>query len=83
MLEQYFSWDEVKSSVWDCGSKKFPGPDGFTFRFFKKFWYLVEDDVMKFMHDFYNSSFFPQGFNLSFSALIPKVVDATASGLLV
>ena len=36
-LDASFSNDEIKQAVWDCGSDKAPGPDGFTFGFFKKF----------------------------------------------
>nr|GEZ27579.1 RNA-directed DNA polymerase, eukaryota, reverse transcriptase zinc-binding domain protein [Tanacetum cinerariifolium] len=37
--------DEIKRAVWDCGTEKFPGPDGFTFGFFRRFWYLFQKDV--------------------------------------
>nr|GEU40815.1 RNA-directed DNA polymerase, eukaryota, reverse transcriptase zinc-binding domain protein [Tanacetum cinerariifolium] len=37
--------DEIKRAVWDCGTKKSPGPDGFTFGFFRRFWYLIQKDV--------------------------------------
>ncbi|GJR42045.1 RNA-directed DNA polymerase, eukaryota [Tanacetum coccineum] len=33
-LESDISNEEIKKSVWDCGSDKSPGPDGFTFDFF-------------------------------------------------
>ena len=29
--------DEIKRAVWDCGTDKAPGPDGFTFGFFRQF----------------------------------------------
>nr|GEU48147.1 RNA-directed DNA polymerase, eukaryota [Tanacetum cinerariifolium] len=66
-LECAVSNEEIKKAVWDCGSDKSPGPDGFTFEFFKKFWCIVGDDV---------SSSFPNGCNPLFIALIPKVLDA-------
>nr|GEW99128.1 RNA-directed DNA polymerase, eukaryota, reverse transcriptase zinc-binding domain protein [Tanacetum cinerariifolium] len=31
--------DEIKKAVWDCGTDKAPGPDGFTFGFYRKFCY--------------------------------------------
>ncbi|GJT33081.1 ALP1-like protein isoform X1 [Tanacetum coccineum] len=37
-LERGVSHDEIRSAVWDCGDNKSPGPDGFTFEFFKKYW---------------------------------------------
>ncbi|XP_023764125.1 uncharacterized protein LOC111912612 [Lactuca sativa] len=33
-IEAPFSLEEVKDAVWQCGSDKAPGPDGFTFTFF-------------------------------------------------
>ncbi|GKC30809.1 hypothetical protein Tco_1038103, partial [Tanacetum coccineum] len=36
-LERLVTYDEVKKGVWDCGANKSPGPDGFTFEFFRKF----------------------------------------------
>ncbi|GJT43874.1 zf-CCHC domain-containing protein [Tanacetum coccineum] len=37
--------DKIKKAVWDCGTEKAPGPDGFTFGFFRHFWYLIHNDV--------------------------------------
>ncbi|GKC98504.1 RNA-directed DNA polymerase, eukaryota, partial [Tanacetum coccineum] len=37
---------EIKRAVWDCGPDKYPGPDGFTFEFFKKYWSTVGVDVI-------------------------------------
>nr|GEW78424.1 RNA-directed DNA polymerase, eukaryota [Tanacetum cinerariifolium] len=35
ILESEVSLEEIKDVVWDCGSDKSPGPDGFTFGFIK------------------------------------------------
>ncbi|GKB22655.1 RNA-directed DNA polymerase, eukaryota, partial [Tanacetum coccineum] len=35
-LETRISTDEIRSAVWGCGVDKSPGPDGFTFDFFRK-----------------------------------------------
>ncbi|GJT48565.1 RNA-directed DNA polymerase, eukaryota [Tanacetum coccineum] len=37
--------DEIKRAVWDCETDKAPGPDGFTFGFYRRFWDLIQDDV--------------------------------------
>ncbi|GJR19544.1 hypothetical protein Tco_0968071 [Tanacetum coccineum] len=37
--------EEIKRAVWECGSDKAPGPDGFTFGFFRRFWDLIKSDV--------------------------------------
>ena len=36
-LEENFSYEEIKNAIWSCGNEKAPGPDGFTFKFFKRF----------------------------------------------
>ncbi|GJU47889.1 hypothetical protein Tco_1217444 [Tanacetum coccineum] len=36
-LERGVSRDEIRSAVWDCGENKSPGPDGFTFEFFRRY----------------------------------------------
>ncbi|GJY84363.1 RNA-directed DNA polymerase, eukaryota [Tanacetum coccineum] len=35
-LECEVTNEEIKRAVWDCGSDKSPGPDGFTFEFFNE-----------------------------------------------
>ncbi|GJW02619.1 RNA-directed DNA polymerase, eukaryota, reverse transcriptase zinc-binding domain protein [Tanacetum coccineum] len=75
-LEEVVSNDEIKRAIWNCGSDKSPGPDGFTFEFFKKYWFVVGSDVIKAVKEFFNSSSFPKGCNSSFTALIPKVLGA-------
>nr|GEX36318.1 RNA-directed DNA polymerase, eukaryota [Tanacetum cinerariifolium] len=44
-LEGEVTNDEIKKAVWDCGTDKAPGPDGFTFGFYRKFCYLIDNDV--------------------------------------
>ncbi|GKB84117.1 hypothetical protein Tco_0956389 [Tanacetum coccineum] len=44
-LECEVSNAEIKKAVWDCGTDKAPGPDGFSFCFYRRFWYLIEKDV--------------------------------------
>lgn len=41
-----FTWAEVKCVGWDCGSENSPCPDGFTFYYLKRFWF-VEGNVMQ------------------------------------
>ncbi|GKF41043.1 RNA-directed DNA polymerase, eukaryota, reverse transcriptase zinc-binding domain protein, partial [Tanacetum coccineum] len=71
-LGRAFSKDEIKQAVWDCGLAKSPGPDGFTFGFYRKFWSLLEDDVVNAVCFFYSNGFCLKGINSSFIALIPK-----------
>ncbi|GJZ96150.1 RNA-directed DNA polymerase, eukaryota [Tanacetum coccineum] len=43
-LERPVSCDEIRQAVWGCGEDKSPGPDGFTFEFFRKFWDIIGPD---------------------------------------
>ncbi|GJV59705.1 RNA-directed DNA polymerase, eukaryota, reverse transcriptase zinc-binding domain protein [Tanacetum coccineum] len=64
---------EIRDAIWDCGSDKSPGPNGFTFAFYKKFWDILKDDVMGFVQDFFRTGILPRGCNTSFITLILKV----------
>ncbi|GJX76619.1 RNA-directed DNA polymerase, eukaryota [Tanacetum coccineum] len=75
-LESEVSNEEIKRAVWDCGSDKAPGPDGFTFGFYRYFWYLIENDVYNDVKYFFMHGEIPKGCNSSFIALIPKIPDA-------
>ncbi|GJU12314.1 RNA-directed DNA polymerase, eukaryota [Tanacetum coccineum] len=50
---------EIRDAIWDCGSDKSSGPDGFTFAFYKKFWDTIKDDVTNFVQVFFNTSILP------------------------
>nr|GEX36818.1 RNA-directed DNA polymerase, eukaryota, reverse transcriptase zinc-binding domain protein [Tanacetum cinerariifolium] len=73
LLEAVVSMEEIKTVVWDCGSNKAPGPDGYSFLFIKRFWDLLKHDIQEFVVSFFSSGKFPQGVNSAFIMLIPKV----------
>nr|GEY81496.1 RNA-directed DNA polymerase, eukaryota, reverse transcriptase zinc-binding domain protein [Tanacetum cinerariifolium]GEY81503.1 RNA-directed DNA polymerase, eukaryota, reverse transcriptase zinc-binding domain protein [Tanacetum cinerariifolium] len=75
-LESMVTREELKRAVWDCGVNKSPGPDGFTFGFYRHFWSLIENDVFVAIKHFFTYGVIPKGCNSSFIALIPKVPDA-------
>ncbi|GJY60989.1 kinase-like domain, phloem protein 2-like protein, partial [Tanacetum coccineum] len=75
-LEGDVTNDEIKKAVWECGTDKAPGPDGFTFGFFRQFWYLVDKEVFEAVRYFFVHSDLPRGCNSSFIVLIPKFSDA-------
>nr|GEX07241.1 RNA-directed DNA polymerase, eukaryota [Tanacetum cinerariifolium] len=75
-LEMEVTNEEIKKALWDCGTDKAPGPDGFTFGFFCKFWYLVDKEVFDAVMYFFTYEDIPKGCNSSFIALIPKISDA-------
>nr|GEX53243.1 RNA-directed DNA polymerase, eukaryota [Tanacetum cinerariifolium] len=75
-LEREVSKEEVKRAVWDCGIDKAPGLDGFTFGFYRRFWNLIECDVVKAVKWFFLHERIPSGGDSSFITLIPKVSNA-------
>nr|GEV32049.1 RNA-directed DNA polymerase, eukaryota [Tanacetum cinerariifolium] len=75
-LEGEVTNDEIKKAVWDCGTDKALGPDGFTFGFYRKFWDLIDNDVCDAVRFFFKNDNIPNGCNSSFIALIPKIPDA-------
>ena len=52
-LERDVSNEEIKQAVWDCGGDRAPGPDGFTFKFFKTFWNVIQNDVVRLVRQFF------------------------------
>nr|GEW71988.1 RNA-directed DNA polymerase, eukaryota, reverse transcriptase zinc-binding domain protein [Tanacetum cinerariifolium] len=68
--------EEVKKAVWDYGSDKSPGPDGFSFSFFRHFWSTIENDIFEAVGCFFTYGDMPNGCNSNFIALIPKIIDA-------
>nr|GEW82072.1 RNA-directed DNA polymerase, eukaryota [Tanacetum cinerariifolium] len=75
-LERSVSRDETRMPVWNYGENKSPGPDGYTFEFFRKYWSFVGPDFCVTVEYFFENGSFPKGCNSSFIALIPKVTDA-------
>nr|GEW55690.1 nucleotide-binding alpha-beta plait domain-containing protein [Tanacetum cinerariifolium] len=75
-LEADVTNDEIKRAVWECGMDKASGPDGFTFGFFRQFWYLVDKDLFDAVRYFFLYDDIPRGCSSSFIALIPKIPDA-------
>ncbi|GJR82178.1 hypothetical protein Tco_0152963 [Tanacetum coccineum] len=78
-LEVEVSKEEIKKVVWDCGIDKSRGPDGFTFGFYKRFWDLIEQDVVSAVKYFFQAGQIPKGVNSSFIALILKIPDSSIS----
>nr|GEW28842.1 RNA-directed DNA polymerase, eukaryota [Tanacetum cinerariifolium] len=62
-LERMVTKEEVKKAVWDCGSDKSPGPDGFSFSFFRHFWSTIEKDIFEAVDCFFTIGDMPNGCN--------------------
>lgn len=71
-LTKPFTEEEIKEAVWSCDGSKSPGPDGFNFKFIRKFWELLKSDIFQFIHEFQKHGRLVRGSNPSFITLIPK-----------
>nr|GEY39917.1 RNA-directed DNA polymerase, eukaryota, reverse transcriptase zinc-binding domain protein [Tanacetum cinerariifolium] len=64
-LECEVTKEELKQAMWDCGSDKSPGPDGFSFGFYRQFWATIENDVFKAVKHFFMYADIPKGYIVS------------------
>ncbi|GJV74764.1 RNA-directed DNA polymerase, eukaryota [Tanacetum coccineum] len=74
---------EIRDAIWDCGSKKSSGPDGFTFAFYKKFWDMLKEEAVGFVQDFFNTGdpLSPFLFIIAMEGLHVAIEDAMVAGL--
>nr|GEU96575.1 RNA-directed DNA polymerase, eukaryota, reverse transcriptase zinc-binding domain protein [Tanacetum cinerariifolium] len=75
-LEREVSNEEIKRAVWDCGIDKAPGPDGFTFGYYRRYWDIIGNDVVDAVKWFFLHGEIPKRGNSSFITLILKVPNA-------
>nr|GFA55548.1 RNA-directed DNA polymerase, eukaryota, reverse transcriptase zinc-binding domain protein [Tanacetum cinerariifolium] len=75
-LEYMVSMEEVKRAVWDCGTDKSPGPNCFSFGFYRHFWPMIRYEVFEAVKYFFTHNDIPNGCNSTFIGLIPKIFDA-------
>ncbi|KAL4560291.1 hypothetical protein LXL04_032441 [Taraxacum kok-saghyz] len=62
-------------AVWDCGNDKAPGPDGYNFRFLKKLWNIICEDIVAAVQFLWKFKTINPGSNTSFITLVPKNKD--------
>ncbi|GJU71005.1 protein LAZ1 [Tanacetum coccineum] len=65
--------EKIKRAMFGIEDDKAPGPDGFTFVFFKKGWDVVGQDIYRAVRDFFDNGKLLKEVNHTFLALIPKV----------
>nr|GFA96477.1 RNA-directed DNA polymerase, eukaryota [Tanacetum cinerariifolium] len=75
-LEYMVSMKEVKRAVWDCGTDKSLGPNGFSFGFYRHFWPTISYEVFEAVKYFFTHNDIPNGCNSTFIGLILKIFDA-------
>lgn len=71
-LNRLVSELEIQSALFQMGSHKAPGPDGFSVLFFQKYWPVVKPQVLSLLGGVFSTGQFPIGLNASIICLIPK-----------
>jgi hypothetical protein len=77
-LEREVTIEEVHLAIFNSEGSKAPGPDGFNFNFYKKFWELMQHDLFTMVLEFFRRGYLPKGINTSYIALIPKVTGSSS-----
>lgn len=68
-----YTAEEVKNALFSIGDLKAPGPDGLHAIFYKKFWPILGEDLIREVLQAVNSGVIPEGWNQTTIVLIPKV----------
>lgn len=77
-MESPCTLDELKEVLKLFKKDKSPGPDGWTIEFFIYFFDLVGGDLLEMVEEFRIRGEVVAGLNLTFLALIPKVIKPTS-----
>lgn len=72
MLLKVLIEKEVNDSLFNLGSDKAPGPDGFPTLFFQKAWHIIGKDLCEVVEESRRGGFIFKDFNNTFLSLIPK-----------
>jgi hypothetical protein len=72
MLEAAFSEDEIIQAIKGSYSEGAPGPDGFSFLFYQKFWHVIKKDFMALIRSFERGELNIVMLNYAMMILIPK-----------
>uniref|UniRef100_A0A2N9H629 Reverse transcriptase domain-containing protein n=1 Tax=Fagus sylvatica TaxID=28930 RepID=A0A2N9H629_FAGSY len=69
---------EIKKALFDMPTLKAPGPDGFPVLFYKKYWDIVGNNVIKAVLNFFQDGRLLPEVNNSSIVLIPKIPNPTS-----
>ena len=61
LLERPFSKEEVWNVISNYDGNKALGQDGYNMHFFKNYWSLIKEDVMRIFEQFFESGYFTKG----------------------
>ncbi|XP_020702444.1 uncharacterized protein LOC110114037 [Dendrobium catenatum] len=69
--------EEIKNIVFLGNSNTAPGPDGFTFDFYRSTWNVLQHQLCRAVSSFFTTGFMPNQIKATAIALIPKQTHAT------
>nr|GEX16358.1 RNA-directed DNA polymerase, eukaryota [Tanacetum cinerariifolium] len=75
-IRRVFVDGDWNTDLENCGDNKSPGPHGYTFELFRRYWRFIGSDFCSAVKCFFESVSFSKGSNSPFIALIPKAMDA-------
>ena len=73
-----FAEQEIIDVIWDMESDKAPGPDGFSFHFYRVCWKVIKKDLLRMLKAFHLKAKVGGCTNSTFLALIPKEVKPSS-----
>jgi hypothetical protein len=76
LLEEPFTEAEIKKAIDDSYAEGAPGPDGFSFLFYQKFWSLIKEDLMAMVRSFEKGEINIARLNFAMIIFIPKEDEA-------
>ena len=68
-----FTADDVRKALFSIGDLKAPGPHGLHAIFYKRFWTMMEDELVQEVLQVMNTGIIPEGWNDTVIVMIPKV----------
>ncbi|KAI0513575.1 hypothetical protein KFK09_009600 [Dendrobium nobile] len=77
MLVAPISFEEVKSAIFDGKVTSTPGPDGFSYAFYRRTWHILGTQVFDAVNSFFTSGSLPKGVKATAITLIPKCSHAS------
>jgi ribonuclease HI len=76
-LTRQITQEEVTQALNQMHPFKAPGPDGFQGIFFKQYWHIIGDDVVRLISTAFETGGFPPSLSETLIALIPKTDNPT------
>ena len=68
----------MKQAVWACGIDKAPGFDGYNFKFIRKMWEVIKDEIYDSVMEFFATGCSTRHLNVTWVTLISKVENPTS-----